>query len=62
MVYNRQYHVVPLAFRKLGDEVEGNMLEGESLFGCRDMIDGGSLSMCEDLVLLANCASRDVVC
>ena len=54
MVYDRQYRVVPLAFGELGDEVKGNVLEGESFFSRRDTIDGGSLSMHEDFVLLAS--------
>ena len=50
-----------LAFGELGDEIEGDVLEGESIFGRWDAIDGGFLSMHEDFILLASCTSRDVV-
>ena len=50
-----------LAFGELGDEIEGDVLEGESVFGSWNTVDGGSLSVCEDLVLLANCAALDVI-
>jgi len=57
VVYDRQYCVVPLAFGELGDEIEGNVLEGESVLGCRDAVDGGSLPVREDLVLLTSCTT-----
>jgi len=47
---------MPLAFGKLGDKIEGDVLKGECVLGRRDAVDGGSLPMCEDLILLASCA------
>ena len=37
------------------------MLERECIFRCGNAVDGSPLSVREDFVLLASCASRDVV-
>ena len=57
MVYNRQYRIVSLALGELGDEIKGDVLEGESVLGGRNAVDGGSLPVHEDLVLLTSCTT-----
>ncbi len=48
--------------REAHDEIHRDLLEGESSLFCRDAIKGCFCSVSEDLVLLADCTSFDIIC
>ncbi len=48
--------------REAHDEIHRDLLEGESSLFCRDAIKGCFCSVSEDLVLLADCTSFNIVC
>ncbi len=62
MVYYSQYGIVSMMLRKTRDKVHCNLLKGEGSFFCRNAVKGYFCLVSKDFVLLAGCASLDVVC
>src|SRR5712672_2968810 len=62
MIYDCQHRVMRSVGRQSSNEVQGYLLEWERIIWCGDAVQRRAFAMGDVLVLLAHCASCNVIC